>query len=272
MPEPHAPSCFPESSVQERERLRALVVEQAAPIEQLRERIQGLEARLAQDSHNSSKPPSSDSPFRKPPPRSQRQPGGQAGRRGVTRRLIEDPDQRVTIPLSGTCAWGRCCAEIGAEVLLERRQVVEVVIQRAVTEYRIMGGTCIPVGGVQRSAFPEGVTATVQYGPGVSALAMYLTQSQLLPYQGTAELFQELAGIALSPGTLPSAPSPWPLPTWRHRWRPPSAVHSPRCTPHRAGRSCRRDRWARERQSALAARAQHRRAETIGLLPWRAGA
>jgi len=91
--------------------------------------------------------------------------------------LIEDPDQRVTIPLSGTCAWGRCCAEIGAEVLLpERRQVVEVVIQRAVTEYHIMGGTCT-CGRVQRSAFPEGVTATVQYGPGVSALAVYLTQS-----------------------------------------------------------------------------------------------
>ena len=41
--------------------------------------------------------------------------------------------------------------------------------------------------------------------PGVSALAVYLTQSQLLPYQGTAELFQELAGIALSPGTLQGA-------------------------------------------------------------------
>jgi len=60
MPEPHASSRSPESPVQERERLRALVVEQAAPIEQLRERVQELEARLAQDSHNSSKPPSSD--------------------------------------------------------------------------------------------------------------------------------------------------------------------------------------------------------------------
>ena len=125
-------------------------------IEQLRERIQELEARLAQDSHNSSKPPSSDPPFRKPPPRSQRQPGGQAGRRGVTCRLVEDPDQRVNIPLSGTCAWGRCCAEIGAEVLLpERRQVVEVVIQRAVTEYCIVGGTCIPVGGYSAVPSPD---------------------------------------------------------------------------------------------------------------------
>jgi len=145
MPEPHAPSRSPESPIQERERLRALVVEQAALIEQLRERIQELEARLAQDSHNSGKPPSPDPPFRKPPPRSQRQPsgrqpGGQAGRRGVTRRLVEDPDQRVIIPLTGTCACGRCGAEIAAEVLPERRQVVEVVTQRAVTEYRIVGG------------------------------------------------------------------------------------------------------------------------------------
>ena len=44
------------------------------------------------------------------------------------------------IPLTGTCACGRCGAEIAAEVLPERRQVVEVVTQRAVTEYRIVGG------------------------------------------------------------------------------------------------------------------------------------
>ncbi|MEA3277478.1 MAG: DUF6444 domain-containing protein [Pseudomonadota bacterium] len=69
--------------------LRALVAEQAAVIEQQRQRIEELQARLAKDSHNSSKPPSSDPPFNKPPPRSQRKPsgrkpGGQKGHRGVT--------------------------------------------------------------------------------------------------------------------------------------------------------------------------------------------
>jgi len=44
-------------------------------IEHLRERIREL-AHLAKDSHNSSRPPSSDSPFKEPPPRSQRQPSG----------------------------------------------------------------------------------------------------------------------------------------------------------------------------------------------------
>jgi len=72
-------------------------------IEQLRERIRELEARLAKDSHNSSRPPSSDSPFKKPPPHSQRQPSGrklsgQPGRRGVTCSLVDHPDQCVIIP------------------------------------------------------------------------------------------------------------------------------------------------------------------------------
>jgi len=81
-------------------------------LSKMHERIQELEARLAKDSHNSSRPPSSDSPFKKPPPRSRRQPsgrkpGGQPGRRGVTRSLVDDPDQCVILPLPGTCAGRR---------------------------------------------------------------------------------------------------------------------------------------------------------------------
>jgi len=106
--------------------------------------------------------------------------------------------------LAGTCAYGRCCTELTTEVLPERRQVVEVMIRHEVTEYRIVGGICA-CGRVQRSHFPEGVTATVQYGPSVSALAVYLTQYQLLPYQRTAELFDELVGLTSSPGTLQRA-------------------------------------------------------------------
>ena len=128
----------------------AIIEGQTATIEQLHERIQELEARLAKDSHNSSQPPSSDSPFKKPPPRSRRQssgrePGGQPGRRGGARSLADDPDQYVIIPLPGTCACGRA----------------------------------------QRSALPAGIKAPVQYGPSVSAVAVYMTQYQLLPYQRT---------------------------------------------------------------------------------------
>ena len=49
---------------QENAELRTLVAEQAALIEQLQQRIQELETRLAKNSHNSSKPPSSVPTFR----------------------------------------------------------------------------------------------------------------------------------------------------------------------------------------------------------------
>jgi len=38
----------------------------------------------------------------------------------------------------------------------------------------------------------------VQYGPGVSAFAVYMTQYQLLPYQHTAEGLNERAGLGIS--------------------------------------------------------------------------
>ena len=206
MPEHSDATTSAKSVNTEIERLRAQVAELVATNEQLRQRVAELEARLKKDSHNSNKPPSSDSPFKKPPPRSQRKsvgrkPGGQKGHPGATRELVEDPDQRVTVPLSGECDCGRACAAIAAEVLPERRQVIELEIRRQVVEYRIVAGTCA-CGHTHRSDFPEGVAAPVQYGPSVSALAVYLTQYQLLPYQRTAELLAQVGGIPLSPGSV----------------------------------------------------------------------
>ncbi|TVQ91135.1 MAG: IS66 family transposase [Chromatiaceae bacterium] len=196
----------PDGPATELERLRAENAALRALVEQLQQRIAELEARLNKDSHNSNKPPSSDSPFKKPPPRSQRKsagrkPGGQKGHPGATRELAEDPDQRVTVPLSGECDCGRACAAIAAEVLPERRQVIELEIRRQVVEYRTVAGTCA-CGRVHRSDFPEGVAAPVQYGPSVSALAVYLTEYQLLLYQRTAELLAQVGGIPLSPGSV----------------------------------------------------------------------
>jgi len=45
----------------------------------------------------------------------------------------------------------------------------------------------------------------VQYGPGVLAFAVYMTQYQLLPYQHTAEVLNERAGLGTSPGILQRA-------------------------------------------------------------------
>ena len=42
----------------------------------------------------------------------------------------------------------------------------------------------------------------MQYGPGVLAFAVYMTQYQLLSYRRTTGVLNELAGLGISPGTL----------------------------------------------------------------------
>ncbi len=81
--------------------LKAENAEQRAQIAALLERVRDLEARLAKDSHNSGKPPSSDGLKRQlPRTRSLRRktgknPGGHVGHRGETLHLVAAPDAVV---------------------------------------------------------------------------------------------------------------------------------------------------------------------------------
>ncbi|MEY2334213.1 IS66 family transposase [Acidithiobacillus ferrianus] len=57
-------------------------------------------------------------------------------------------------------------------------------------------------GKVHRSDFPEGVTATTQYGPRVQATVVYLTQHHMLPILRTTRILRDTCGVTLSPGTV----------------------------------------------------------------------
>src|SRR5437763_17058449 len=55
---------------------------------------------------------------------------------------------------------------------------------------------------VTRGTFPDDVRASVQFGPMVKGIALYLLYGQFLPYARTAELLTDLCGCPLSPGTI----------------------------------------------------------------------
>lgn len=110
---------------QQRQQLEAALAQNAL----LLARVQELEARLAKDSHNSSKPPSSDGLVRKIKSlrrRSGKKPGGQLGHRGQTLRLVAEPD-RVVEHRPAVCAGCQAPLDTAAPVVLrERRQVQDL--------------------------------------------------------------------------------------------------------------------------------------------------
>ncbi|MBU2758128.1 IS66 family transposase, partial [Acidithiobacillus sp. BN09-2] len=175
-----------------------------AEIAELKSRITALEVRLAKDSHNSSKPPSSDG-LRKPAPKSlrqagQRPKGGQKGHKGSALERVEEPDQVIIHPLVATC--DACGSPLGEAHVSEARQVFDIPPQQLeVTEHRVLEAHCT-CGKVHRSDFPEGVTATAQYGPRVQAAVVYLTQHHMLPILRTARILRDTCGVALSSGAV----------------------------------------------------------------------
>lgn len=175
----------------------------------LRRRNLELEALISKDSHNSSRPPSSDPPWAKRT-KSLRRPsgklrGGQPGHVGHRLRLTQKP-QRVITHRPKQCRHCLSPLREGWSTGAERRQVIDLVPARLrVTEHRAEVVRCPACGKRTRAEFPTGVKATVQYGPSILARALYLHDYQLLPYARTAEAMKELFGCALSRGTLATA-------------------------------------------------------------------
>ncbi len=131
-------------------------------------RIAELEQRLGADSSNSSRPPSSDSPYRKPVRRSSRtssgrRPGKQPGDPESRTRLVDDPEEVVACD-PGCC--GHCGEDLsGASIVgVARRQVMALPLPPApwVTEYQIITSACPPCGS--RSAGTASVTIRMSGG------------------------------------------------------------------------------------------------------------
>ncbi len=161
--------------------------------------VQLLVNRLSLSSRNSSLPPSTDRfPVRgKTTKDGAKKPGGQAGRIGTTLKKIDDPDaiERLSVDRS-TLPPGEY-QDIGYEC----RQGFDIDIRRWVTEYRAQ---ILQDQNGQRftAPFPAQVSKAVQYGNGVKAQAVYLSQYQLIPYQRVQEQFQDQLRLPISVGSI----------------------------------------------------------------------
>src|SRR6266516_4019600 len=178
-------------------------------VERLLARVEGLERRGRRDSSTSSRPPSSDSPYKKKGrdrslrERGKRRPGKQPGDPGATMRLVYDPDEIIACPPAACCGCGADLAF--APVTAQRRhQVTDIAPAPAprIIEYVAQAKECAGCGAVTAGELPAHVRARASYGPETCALAANLVSGHHIPIYRATLLLCQLAGIAVSAGWM----------------------------------------------------------------------
>jgi transposase len=167
----------------------------------LSERLQDRRP-IIPNSRTSHSPPSQDP---RPKPRSRRRrsgkkSGGQPGHPGHSLQPVAKPDVVVTHPVS-TCA--HCDTDLRQQPVVESTstQVFDLPkIALEVTEHRCENKTCPTCRRTTGSEPPVGAKAPTQYGPRLSALAIYLTIGHFVPVARTCALIQTLTGTKPSHG------------------------------------------------------------------------
>jgi transposase len=150
------------------------------------------------NSKNSSIPPSQD-PNREKESKAKgkKKVGGQKGHNGTTLKAVEEPDEIKVIKVDKRKLPKGKYKVVG----YDKRQVFDIDISTIVTEYQaeIVENE---EGKRFTAPFPKDVNNKVQYGLGVKANAVYMSQYQLIPYNRVQEHFDEQMNLGISAGTI----------------------------------------------------------------------
>src|SRR5947209_1762097 len=198
-----------EGQVAEQQALHTSLAQALERLDQAHARIKHLEGQAAKDSHNSSKPPSTDGfkePIRKTASlreKSGKKSGGQPGHPGNTLRMVEQPDHTVLLTPH------RCehCHQDLSQASLSRKERVQVFdlpsVRLQVTEYQVEVKACPCCQAETRAELPDGLTlASAQYGPNVKTLAVYLACLHLLPLARVCQILADLFGTTFSQASV----------------------------------------------------------------------
>ena len=169
-------------------------------ISSLIDTVKVLANELGLNSRNSSKPPSSDRklfPKKSTVPGRKKKPGGQRGHKGFRLEPMDNPTSvefleidRRTLPDGNWQPGG-----------VEKRQVIDVDVSITVTEYQ-SEVLVNQYGETFYAEFPPEVTEPVQYGAGVRATSVYLSQHQFIPQARVQDVFESQFGLKITKGSV----------------------------------------------------------------------
>lgn len=182
----------------------------ASQVEKPNEAIKELQARLSKDSHNSSKPPSSDGYGKKKPQKrteslretGKNPNGGQLGHKGQTLIASNTPD-KITVHEVEQCEHCKIPLKSVEIKTVEERQVFDIpAIHIEITAHRAEIKICPDCGYENHGQFPKDVNNAVQYGNGVKTWASYFTNQHFIPLERTAQIFEDLLNHRVSEASI----------------------------------------------------------------------
>ena len=183
--------------------LKTLVVTLSEKVTKQQEEINLL--RNGRKSKTSSTPPSHDigrSNSKNLRLKTGRKSGGQAGHKGATLKMKENPDEVIDYKPDYCSNCGADLQQVGSQVNESKQEVAIPPIQARYIEHRSHIKICPCCNTNCKGTLPAYLKAPIQYGASVSAAVSYLSVYQYIPYKRIAIMLEDMFGIPISEGSI----------------------------------------------------------------------
>ncbi len=170
----------------------------------LKQIVKDFQDKESIDSHNSSKPPSTDNvkiKIKSLREKTGKKKGGQKGHKGITLELSPNPNKIINVDPNICECCGKDLSNIKSNKTI-RRQVYDIPpILVQIIEYRINEKKC-GCGHINQGKAPKNITNSVQYGENLKALIAYMNNYHIIPYKRTKKFLSVLLKHDISLGTI----------------------------------------------------------------------
>jgi len=182
--------------------LEDIVMKLLKETDDLKKRVTELENRLNKNSQNSSKPPSSDPPYKKPAKqtkKSKRKRGAQKGHKGHQQKLMEPSSEINLIPRA--CSCGASSIDQKSLKPFYTHQMIELPeIKMDVRHFILNQGVCSRCGCLVKATLPK--EHGTGYGPKLSALITEVSGIQGNSRETVRTFCQSVFDFSISSGAI----------------------------------------------------------------------
>jgi len=167
-------------------------------------RLEKLEVRAGKNSQNSSKPPSSDSPFdrvrrKKKSKKSKRATGGQKGHKGYSQQMLNPTRQEQLTPERCRCGHSDFTG-CRTRPFYTHQHIELPKIDMQITHWILHQCDCPVCGQTVKASLPDQVRSG--YGPRLSAVVAELSGTKAMSRKDVQHFCHSVMGIPMATGTI----------------------------------------------------------------------